>query len=56
MIEQDGRVRKMSVRHLNYINIYVVIPINESIFIIYNGCDQSIVSINAFSTEYFAGV
>ena len=46
----------MSSRNLNYINNDLVIPFNEHILVIENGCDQTIVNISAFLIESFAGI
>ena len=46
----------MSIRCLNYINNGSVISTNENIIVIDNGYDQTIVNINAFLIESFAGI
>ena len=43
-------------RRLSYLNNNLVIPFNEYILIIDNGCDQTIVNINAFLIESFTGI
>ena len=49
-------IQEMVITSLNYINNDLVIPVNENILVIDNSCYQTIVDINAFLTEYFAGI
>ena len=51
-----GKIQEISSRRLNYSNNNLVIPFNESILAIDNGCDQKIVNINDFLIESFAGI
>ena len=51
-----GKIQEMSSRRLNYLNSNLVIPFNENIIVIENGCDQTTVSINNFLIESFAGI
>ena len=51
-----GEIQEMSSRRLNHLYSNLVIPFNENILVIDNGCDQIIVSINAFLIESFSGI
>ena len=42
----------MSIRRLNYINNDLIIPDNDFL-VIDNGCNQTIVNINAFLNDFF---
>ena len=34
----------------------IVISLNENLLIIDNGCDQTILDLNSFLVQYFAGI
>ena len=50
-----GESENGSSRHLNHQDD-LVIPENEAILVIDNGCDQSILNMNSFLIHSFAGI
>ena len=50
-----SKVEKLTIRRLNYLD-HLVIPINTHLLIIYNDCDQTIINLNLFLVNFFAGV
>ena len=50
------KIQEMSSRCLNYLNSNLVIPFNENMLVVDNGCDQKIVNIKAFLIESFVGI
>ena len=49
------KVENTTIRRLNYLDD-LVIPINKILLIIDNGCDQTIINLNSFLVQSFAGV
>ena len=51
-----GEIQEISSRRLSYINNNLLIPVNENVLVIDNGCDQTIVNISAFFIKSFVGI
>ena len=54
MICLPGEQRKVNCRRIEYLDD-LVITTNENIMVVDNGCDQSIININSFLVQSFAG-
>ena len=50
-----GEIGRTTIGCLNYMDD-IVISLNENLLIIDNGCDQTILDLNSFLVQYFAGI